>query len=435
MSDNPQNLSEPPKSPQDAAPALPVKTFRFSPKIILTDYILRWALVSLLRLHFINSWVFWTLQVFVVSIVIFAVAMNVDSKLGAKYGVKTDVEFSPTAVFTIMFCIITGTLVSSSIVLQAVGGTAQMTAYSISMVVLASVAVLVCYGGFVCGLAACAITDAVPDLTKGSADSRDSEFDPSTIVSQSQIDQNDARIVNGQVALSSVRQRVDAYILESVLFGALAFTAFVQILTSGHPASVDIAAFFSTLSKIGNAAVVLHVKTIFVGIKDLDTPASLLSAILLETLVCAMFFLSVIASRLRCSDFIERSNYFVQLAQAYNKKEEDLQHITIGWNQEKNVVLKQRSADLEATITDLMDRSTRLQQEIVPIVAYMRAFRSLGVATFLLILITSALLISPTLAVIFAMLSLCALLYSNIDTWIRNKRFREIWFQKQKEPH
>ena len=56
---------------------------------------------------------------------------------------------------------------------------------------------------------------------------------------------------------------------------------------------------------------------------------NLLAAVTLETLLCSMFFLSVIISRLHFYGILQRVDYAVRIARAYNNKEEELYNLRL----------------------------------------------------------------------------------------------------------
>ena len=59
-----------------------------------------------------------------------------------------------------------------------------------------------------------------------------------------------------------------------------------------------------------------------VVISHLMEKKSLFSLVSVETLLCSLFFLMVIAARLRFSNIIDRVNRALNIAKAYNQKEE-----------------------------------------------------------------------------------------------------------------
>jgi len=137
-------------------------------------------------------------------------------------------------------------------------------------------------------------------------------------------DENDEEIVNLEVQLMSVNDKMNAYVLEASLFGALAFSGFLQILASEVFSITDIKQFTSKLFILFDG--VINYDTSFMSsfLIYMDSREGLLALICYESLFCSIFFLSVIASRLRFSRLTDLIDRALQLSRSYNLKEEDL---------------------------------------------------------------------------------------------------------------
>ncbi len=66
---------------------------------------------------------------------------------------------------------------------------------------------------------------------------------------------NDEEIVNLEVKLRSVNERMNAYVLEATLFGALAFSGFLQIVASEVFTIADIKQFTVSLFQLFHGVV------------------------------------------------------------------------------------------------------------------------------------------------------------------------------------
>jgi hypothetical protein len=132
-----------------------------------------------------------------------------------------------------------------------------------------------------------------------------------------------------------------------------------------------------------------------------------------------MLFLSVIVSRLRFNDVLKRVDYAVRIASAYNDKEEEVYNFVLQGHDESKV--RNRLEILKKKISEAVYHAEESFVDLRPIVNYMWVFRNLGLISFLLILITGALWVSPILAFLFTTLSVLALVYAALDTWIRTR--------------
>lgn len=318
-----------------------------------------------------------------------------------------------------------------------------------------------------------------------------------------EIDKNDTEIVRLEGHLKNETTRIDAYILESVLFGALAFSAFLTIIASERflPSraydndqnnfiivsenNVETSALEkqaeeiikklnnnkaprfaidSTLLKQDTTGIIQnfidkipnkqrltiegqeeisafwqHLKDFFDGIllfnykksinawSELTDTKNLLILIMFQTLFCSLFFLSVIAARLRYSNIAEEIDNLIRLARTFNDKEEEVYILSLQMEENSPMQqnLQRRLAALDKSIQSRIEKAKEFSVQTKPIVFYMSLFRNLGVFTFILILVTSSLFFSRDLATIFLIFSVIAYAYESIDGWLRRRRVRQ----------
>ncbi|MCU0438402.1 MAG: hypothetical protein MUC49_10815 [Raineya sp.] len=320
----------------------------------------------------------------------------------------------------------------------------------------------------------------VKKLTKRSSSEQD--LDTSTLIDKSlffntfdyQIDRNDLEIIKVEGRLRNEHSRVEAYILESVMFGALAFSGFLSIIASERfNYTISERQDFLTKSvKINNEPLVEEKSTIVLNTNKTDStkttakqqavplvrttemrifweeamelfdnivlfklkeaslnwqkliqPSNLIMLITIETLFCALFFLSVIASRLRYTKMTEEIDNLVRLARNFNDKEEEVHNLVLQGlgDEEVQINLRKRLQSLGLKINQYLERANILLSQTRPILIYMSLFRNLGVIMFIFILITSSLFFSKSLAMIFLIFSIVAYIYEYIDIKLRMK--------------
>ncbi|MCS6794432.1 MAG: hypothetical protein RMJ97_04160 [Raineya sp.] len=309
-----------------------------------------------------------------------------------------------------------------------------------------------------------------------------------------QIDHNDLEIIKVEGRLRNEHSRVEAYILESVMFGALAFSGFLSIIASerfnltlqervfladtnahiiqnvkrkerksdgtevvkSYDETIPIAEEpdyrykkVEPLLDIKNPKKVIPIvkntemrvfwseainllKNILLFKFNDDTrrswnrllqPSNLIMLISIETLFCALFFLSVIASRLRYTKMTEEIDNLVRLARNFNEKEEEVHNLILQGLGDESIQanLRRRLQSLSLKINQYVSRANELMEKARPILVYMSLFRNLGVITFIFILITSCIFFSETLAFIFLLFSIIAYVYEYVDIKLRMK--------------
>jgi hypothetical protein len=214
------------------------------------------------------------------------------------------------------------------------------------------------------------------------------------------------------------------------MFGALTFSGFLTLLASDKD-RLD----YELMLIFGDS-----IKRILIDILllkfDFSNPAYqifmdasddrrfLVVWIMFVTLLSSMFFLLVIASRLKFSQIIENVDNSIRLARAYNDKEEEVFMLHLEF--EDKARLKNRLEVLSKKIALQITMATDLLKEVKPIIYYMSIFRNLGVIFFLGIIIIGLLFYSQVLALMVACLSFLVYVYKRIDDWYRRNRLKRI---------
>jgi hypothetical protein len=222
------------------------------------------------------------------------------------------------------------------------------------------------------------------------------------------VDENDEYIVWLETKLNSSTSRLEAYVLESALFGALTFSGFLQIMATDLVSFKDLESFASYIFSSSQALINLDANQLEAGFAGLSSKVSLFCLISLESLICSIFFLAVIASRLRFSDIADKVRTSINLAKAYNAKEE-------AFLEEKQAdgKTKERLEVLTTKVNEQLHSATLVLEEINPVMEYMEYFRNGGILVFLVILISSSLFITGVLAWTFLALVLATYFYFN----------------------
>jgi len=221
-------------------------------------------------------------------------------------------------------------------------------------------------------------------------------------------DENDEAFIALQTRFQSITSRLEAYVLESALFGALAFSGFLQIMAEELVSFDDLQVFGDNSLSIIRAVINLQFGEIPHTITMLTSKSGLFSMVSVESLVCSILFLSVIAARLRFSDIADKASRSLNLARSYNEKEEAL--FVKGVIKEKS---KERFETLNTKIRDELINAHQELENMLPVTSYMRFFRNAGIFTFLIILISSSFFISGLLSFLFTILGISTLIYFN----------------------
>jgi hypothetical protein len=219
-------------------------------------------------------------------------------------------------------------------------------------------------------------------------------------------DENDEVLVGLETRLNSLTGRLEAYVLESALFGALTFSGFLQIMSSELVTFESLDSFAQAIFQTARAFVQLDGAGVGEGMTLLNTKVNLFCLVSVESLLCSVLFLGVIATRLRFSNIADQVRQSLNLATALNEKEE------AQYDLGSNAALARQSL-LTQKVNDQLHYAEQSMQQLQPVMDYMQYFRNAGILTFLLILLSSTLFITSVLGWTFLILVIATLIYFN----------------------
>ncbi|MFY0688970.1 MAG: hypothetical protein JXQ90_17500 [Cyclobacteriaceae bacterium] len=237
-------------------------------------------------------------------------------------------------------------------------------------------------------------------------------------------DENDQVIIEVETKLRSIRSRLEAYVLESALFGALSFSGFLQIMAEELVSFKDLEDFATHSYSLFKSFLEPNWELMQQSAQSLSSKSDLFALISVESLVCSILFLAVIASRLRVNDIIDRMTRHLDLARAFNVKEENLVH-----KQGQSALDQENLSSYNQHIFDNLLACEQGLIEIAPSTSYMRYFRNAGIFTFLIILISSALFISGFLSWVFAVAGILSIVYFNRKEIVQKLSDLLVWIR------
>lgn len=226
------------------------------------------------------------------------------------------------------------------------------------------------------------------------------------------VDENDVVIVALQSKLKSITGRLEAYVLESALLGALSFSGFLQIMAGDLIGFEDLKLFSENIQALLASVLSISRDSSTVYLEYLAGKEALFSLISIETLICSVLFLAVIASRLIFSNESDRIAMSLDYANAFNQKEEELVNAT-------GKIDGSRVQKINDKIHEELHKAYEYLDDLTPTTSYMQFFRNAGLLFFLFVLITSGFLISSFLSLIFTLLAIASVIYFNRRVFLR----------------
>lgn len=188
-----------------------------------------------------------------------------------------------------------------------------------------------------------------------------------------EVDSNTLEVIQYDIGLKTMLRRVDTYTLESTLLGALAFSAFVQILVDSARPIGDLAWITSFAVETRTAVVFDRVIT-FPMIPNLMevSKGHLGSAIAVFLLSATVSFLAVLAARIQFTDAFRNAENLHAMATKFNEKAESLAKESSERAEAFNRQVDTLLLELEVAI-----------KRVTPILDFMRIFRDWGLWLFL----------------------------------------------------
>lgn len=403
----------------------PTRYFKFTYRYLLLDLSLRWVVLGVRQFDLINDWIFWIAQAIAIPALVLYLSDKRSTEVADKYGLKAgkaQPKDTTGSVLFGLFAVLLGTYISYS-----------LYPWRLWVRIIFAVATLLVYGCYVLAVYVFSLDPTPVDNISGISEAEE------VLTDQEWRDENDRAIIELETDKISLSHKVEAYTLESALFGALAFSGFVTIVASEKPVLDGVQRLLADGLALIKIILRFDFSTFDQVFTDLTIEHTLLAAIATQTLISAVFFLSVIISRLRFNDVMRRVELSTRLASSYNSKEEELLNFSFQTTDQKTIDLQEEKLkELKPKISQATFYAEQSMKDLVPVVRYMSVFRNLGVISFLLILITSALWVSRFLAIVFTVLSLLAYVYPFLDKLIRDRKLSSIrFFQKGKRffPH
>lgn len=245
-----------------------------------------------------------------------------------------------------------------------------------------------------------------------------------TEISIEEIDLNDSEIARLESNLKNINTKVESYMLESVLLGALTFSGFLAIIVSEKTLYtspfirnlwLEIVSLFSSHS----------IDVFFEKIVAFSVPSNLLFLVMLESLFCSTFFILILGLRMRFSSLSLKLDYLIRIMTIFNAKEEELINIELESN-ETSEALRKRKEKISYKISEAITDANKLFKDISPIARLMGWYRNIGLVLFFIILITSGFFLSPQVSAAILVIAIFTWLFRVIETNIKVNKINKL---------
>jgi hypothetical protein len=245
-----------------------------------------------------------------------------------------------------------------------------------------------------------------------------------------EIDKNDIRLAEAEVFVNGLSQKIDTLTLESAVLGALAFTCFLTILGIDYKLPADARMLFAELQELFVLLLKFDFKDFNALIKSfpLYTTDNILVIMALQSLVCALMYLLVIVSRTRFPDYFQGILVDLQLAKGYNQKEEEYDILCRQDSENKEVT--NRKKQLSFLTKKYVDQVFDDIEILKYILSFMNVIRRSALFLFVILISTSACIVSVYLGVIFMLMYILSYLFQYFDKVRVHKILPDLRFKK-----
>lgn len=232
------------------------------------------------------------------------------------------------------------------------------------------------------------------------------------------IDLNDTKIAKLESELKNITYKAEAWLLESVFLGGLAFSGFLTV-ASANFIGKETEAFQTFLNHINSYCQSCEIDDVTSWYNHITTyfyRNDLYILIMLLCLLSSVFFLLILTLRLRLNVLTLNLDHLLRIATIFNAKEEEIFNSAVSLENNPNQVA--RFAKIQLKIEMALDDAERLLLKIRPVSMMMNLFRTIAILLFYVVLILSGFYFKPIIAVGISGLALFSFLFRKIETYI-----------------
>jgi hypothetical protein len=230
-----------------------------------------------------------------------------------------------------------------------------------------------------------------------------------------EMDVNDTEIARLESDLKDVQTKVESYMLESVLIGSLTFSGFLTIIASGvmlKPTQLG----NTNLTGLTSIFVTTNPAKLLSNLDRWISSEKLFTAIMFESLFCSVFFILVLALRMRFAQLTLKLDYLLRIMTIFNAKEEELINMEVS-GIARTKAFDFRRKNLAYKISEAINDANKLVKDIKPLTRLMGVYRNIGLILFFLILTTSGCFFSAKIGFSIFLIAIITWLFRVIETW------------------
>lgn len=230
------------------------------------------------------------------------------------------------------------------------------------------------------------------------------------------VDLNDTKIAKLESELKSTNYKTDAWLLESVFLGGLAFSGFLTVASANFLGKEPEAflLFITHLSNYLSSCSMDDFTSIYQNSSIYFSRNDLYIVIMLLCLLSSVFFLLILTLRFRLNSLSLNLDHIMRILTIFNAKEEELYNNSENFDRKPNQV--ERFKKIQKKIDIALIDAEKLLIKIRPVFIMMSIYRTIAIFLFYLVLILSGFYFMPIIAVTIFGLAIFTYLFRKIET-------------------
>lgn len=232
------------------------------------------------------------------------------------------------------------------------------------------------------------------------------------------VDLNDTKIAKLESELKNITYKAEAWLLESVFLGGLAFSGFLTVASANFlgKETATFQIFIEHISAYIDSCVFEDVTSFYTHIAAYFFRNDLYIIIMLLCLLSSVFFLLILTLRLRLNTLALNLDHILRISTIFNAKEEEIFNNLADLENNPNQVA--RFNKIQRKIEIALGDGEKLLVKIRPVHIMMNMFRTVAIILFYLVLVLSGFYFKPIVAVGIFGLAIFSFLFRKIETFL-----------------
>lgn len=239
------------------------------------------------------------------------------------------------------------------------------------------------------------------------------------------VDLNDTKIAKLESELKNLTYKAEAWMLESVFLGGLAFSGFLTVASANFLGgeTQTFKTFLEHVYDYFNLCQKSSISEWYSNITDHFFRNDLYILIMLLCLACSVFFLLILTLRLRLNSLSLNLDHILRILIIFNAKEEEIFNSQLDLEKNPNQVA--RFEKIQKKIEIALIDAEKILVKIRPVSIMMNIYRTIAIILFYIVLIISGFYFKPIIAVAIFALAIFTFLFRKIETYINIEEIRK----------